>query len=353
MGIKAGTRVILEHALIALPAPGDDVEELFGAFEALTSAEQESILLLKPAPASSSEFLTTLAKYVHGIVAPLWAIENKPMDQRTEQEQEYFDKELPWAAYHAAVFRVTARWYAHSRSLAKYLSMDELTQPATPISAIFIKTARLRHSCIPNCYMDIDPTTKAISIYATTDVSAGTELTLSSIKEIYVNDAAARATLLEDALAPPCTCSACDSSHPQFLRHERTRLILKGTAAIMEERLKRIPPSLDHLDEIENTIMAMINMLKQTGCTGLEPVAWYNHIFEDIHPRKAVLLELAGEHKLVLEYHQLVLRHATDCALIGARCLGANHMQVMRMKERCRGLVEVVKMARERVAAKN
>jgi hypothetical protein len=86
-----------------------------------------------------------------------------------------------------------------------------------------------------------------MSIYVTTDVPTGTELTLSSIHGTFYSDAATRAARVHATLTPPCMCPAFDPSHPQFPMHERIRRTLRFTVNVVDN-------SLDHHDIVPDDL---------------------------------------------------------------------------------------------------
>jgi hypothetical protein len=368
--IEAGTRLIWEPPMITLPDPGDQAVELMEAFDELKPYQQEEFWSLNPAPLTASPLLTFMAERITEKLAPLKAIADMPEEGRTKEEQEALTEGFPKVAKAAKMFRIAARWHYGRYSLIDLPEHEREQLPyPTPVAGLFIETARLRHSCIPNCYAYYNASTNFMIVQATTNIPAGAELTLPTIRGIYYHAASTRSAELKTKFGFTCTCPACDPSHHNFAMHESARLqihtrtmnlqhfltlldIITYESVTSDLRLRDqdLPdpsdlPTLEDLRDAEFSILALIKNFKSTGCEGPELIRWYNALIDRIQPRVAHLLDNDDER---VRWWRIILRHAIECVKIAHRCFGADSDEVARMKHRVDGVERKIQDAETR-----
>jgi hypothetical protein len=367
--LEAGVRIIWEAPLITLPAPGDQIIELMTAFEKLEAHEQEKIWSLNPVEATASPLLTYLAEQIAEKLAPLKRIANKPESKRTAEEQDVLSDEFPKLAKASEMFRIAARWHAARYSLINLPEGQRDQLPSdTPITGLFSETARLRHSCVPNCYAHYNPVSNLITVHTTKTIAAGEELTLSTIPAVYYHNATARADELNQKFGIICTCEACDPCHPKFKLHENARSLAYIRVVQLEHFLTLLDvithdsvatdlclqdfdrieqPDLDDLRDAEATVLALIKSLKfTTNCdTHPELIRWYNALIERIQPRVADELDNDEER---VRWWRIMLRHALECERAALRCFGKDSDEYRELGHRRQKIERKIDMARER-----
>jgi hypothetical protein len=365
--LEAGTRIISEPPLIALPAPGDQIFQLMQAYHALPAHEQDSIWSLNPCDSSASEMLTYIAKHISDKMMLLAAIKSKSEDQRTKEEEDFLTDQLPRIAEATDVYRIAARWHAGRCSLTNLPEDQRDNLPVgTPITGLFVETAKLRHSCIPNCYAHYNASTNQMTVHVTGPIPAGTELTLSALSRNFYSSAADRALELQQKFGITCVCEACDPTHRVFSKHETARIAANGRALILLHFLTQLSildsdqvlanlhltpshrddtPDLDALRDAENTLLSLIADLKNTGCTGPELIRWYNALVDRIQPRLAD--ELSDGERLT--WWRFVCRHAREAEKVGVRGFGRDNEIVKNMGERAKRVEDLVTLCEEKM----
>jgi hypothetical protein len=368
--IEAGTRVIWEAPLITLPAPGDQVAELMSAFDKLEPHEQEKIWSLNPADASASELLTYMAEQITSKLLPLKEIATMPEDERTEEEQHILANHFPKLGKASEWFRIAARWHLARYSLIDLPEVERNKLPKeTPITGLFIETARLRHSCVPNCFAKYNPITNHMTVHTMKQIVKGEELTTSTISAVYYHGAASRAAELQAKFGSTCACEACNPSHLKFKKHEAARLATHTRVIQLEHFCTLVDiiehdevraglclrdsdlldpdevPSILDLRDAEATLLALIKNLKDTGCEGPELIRWYNALIDRIQPRVADALDTDEER---VRWWRIILRHAIECEKLGVKCFGADSEEVRRAALRIVGTEKMIKSAKDR-----
>jgi hypothetical protein len=342
--IDAGTRIISEGPLITLPTHGNHVMKLVDAFDELKPYQQQKIRCINPASSTAFPLLTALAGKIHENLALLVKFIEKNNHRCTKELKTFLDEYWRGIGKVFDMSPLAARWHSANYPLA---------QPATntPVSGLFIETAHLRHSCIPNCHANYNPNTNLMTVQTTHAISAGDELTLPTITGVYYHTASMRAAELKSRFGFTCTCAACDPSSPQFVLHESLRLQIYVRTLHLEHFLDLVdivfyqsgtcdsclcasgmhthpePPTLEDLRNAENTILTLIENLKATGCEGPELIRWYNALIDRIHPLAADALDTDEERA---RWGRVVLRHANECVKLGFKCFGEGSDEVNR-----------------------
>ena len=239
--IKQGTRIISERPILTLTAPGDQLDGLMSAYERLPKADQTRIWSIRPAGPDASSQLQELRYLTDRLAADLQNILLKPQAARSEEEQSTLDFMTPKLENAMTVWRLAARWHANRCSMTNLPMHDRLSLPAgTPITGLFIERARIRHSCVPNCFASYDPHRGRMNIHVARDIKKGEELTLAAFADSnYYQNAANRAKDLA-AWGITCSCEACDEKNPRFKIHEAARGRAKTRAVILNDVLTRL-----------------------------------------------------------------------------------------------------------------
>ncbi|KAF1847667.1 SET domain-containing protein [Cucurbitaria berberidis CBS 394.84] len=364
--IKQGTRIICEPPLITLPYPGADIRQLMHAYAKLPKYEQERIWDLDPSDLSASPLLETLAQLTEPILKRTVQIICKPKEDWTKEEAKDFEQSGTVLEQVLPTLRLAARWHASSRSMIDIPENERDKLPeGTPITGLFVETAGLRHSCVPNCYAHYNPVTDRMTVHTTRAIACGEELTLSSIAGIYYQTASVRASELKEKYGITCKCEACDSSHANFKKHEDARLRTNGRATLLGHFLTMLEivdsdkvlkdlclsshirperqPSKEELENNAQTVLDLIKDLKVTGCEGPELIRWYNALIDRLQPRIAEAL--SGEKKLGL--WKVILGRANGCELIAKRCFGEDSEEFKELQKRKERIAEVLMNAEE------
>jgi hypothetical protein len=371
--INAGTRIIWETPLITLPAPGDQVMDMMDAFDSLEAWEQEKIWSLNPADSSASELLTYMAEQITSKLALIKEIAAIPEDERTQEEQDILSDRFPKIAKASEWFRIAARWHVARYSLIDLPELERSNLPeAAPITGLFIETARLRHSCVPNCYVKYSPDTHLMTVHTMKDIMKGEELTTNTISSVYYHSAEQRAAELKAKFGTTCECEACNPAHYMFKKHEAFRLAIYTRIIDLERfctqleivehssvhtdlflRKSEIPdhddaPDIEDLNQAEKTVLGLIKNLKDTGCEGPELIRWYNALIDRLMPRVADALENDEER---IRWWRIILRHAMECEKLGLKCFGADSDELKKAILRTKKIQELIEKAKGRKKA--
>jgi hypothetical protein len=339
------------------------------AFENLDAHEQEKIWSLSPAESTASPLLTYMAEQIIEKLAPLKHLANTSEDKRTAEEQNTLTEQFPKLAEAAKMFRLAARWHAARHSLVNLPEHERDQIPSdTPITGLFVETARLRHSCVPNCYAHYNQETTLMTVHTVKAVEAGEELTLSTIPAVYYHNALERAEELKTKFGITCTCEACNCSHHKFKTHEDMRLLTHARAIQVEYFLTLVDvinnhqiaadlylpefdwkeePDVQDLSDAEATILALIRNLKCTTNCDAHPelIRWYNALIDHIQPRVTEVLENDKER---LRWWRIILQHVIVCEKIALTCFGKDSVDYKELASRREGLEGKVNMAMER-----
>jgi hypothetical protein len=357
--IARGSRIISEPPLIKLPAPGDQLEGLMRAYQQLHQHEKARIWSLKPSPISVSPLLESLASVIDPVLLRITEILRKDKAKRSQEESRELAGTGPQLEHSLAILRLAARWHAGRHSLIDLPETQrENVSEGTPITGLFVETAGLRHSCVPNCYAHYNAESDRMTVHTTKPIGSGEELTLSSLATAYYLNASSRAEKLKEDLGIECKFEACDTSHAKFNIHEEARIRAHARAVelshfltsldIMDsddvmESLSLAPDtwpqeqvSKEDLEEAESLALFLIKDLIATGAHGVELVRWYNALIDRVQPR---LMAFPGAKQRLL--WGIVLAHATKCEKLGKWCLGEDSKQYEELRKRRKGIAKL------------
>jgi hypothetical protein len=360
--IDGGVRIICEAPLISLPAPGDQVIDLMSAFDSLSAEDQEKFWNLDPAKPSTSALLTEMDREITPKLIALTEV------AYTEEEKRILDGRFAQLGKSTQCYRIAACWHNTRYSLVSHIPYECYPLPeGTLISGLFIETAQLRHSCVPNCFARIQSDKGVMTVHTMRPIAAGEELTINTI-DIYYNTVDVRAADLHARFGTTCACEACNPSHPKFKKHEDCRLANYNRAIQVDNFCTRIniidhasvridlclqdrdlphpnfPITIEDLRDAEHTVLALIKGLKDTGCGSPELIRWYNALIDRIQPRVAHVLDNDEER---VRYWRIMLRHAIECEKISGKCFGADSAEVQwagARRAKMEGLIERAKM---------
>lgn len=335
--IAGGARIICEAPLISLPAPGDQVDGLMSAFDALSTEDQDKFLSLNPARPSSSAILAEMERK---IMPKLMALTE---EAHTEEEKRILDGRFAELDRSAQCYHIAGCWDSSRYPLISHLSNSSPLPEGIHVYGLFIETAQLRHSCVPNCFATINPDRGVMTVHTIRPIDLGEQLTIGTI-DIYYNTANVRAASLRRRFGTTCTCEACVPSHPKFKKHEACRLANFTHAVQVDEfypsindidhasvcvdlclRDSDLPITIDDLRNAERTALALIKSLKDTGCGSPELVRWYNVLIDRVQPRIAHVLDDDEER---VRYWRIMLFRAIECEKIVGKCFGADSAEV-------------------------
>lgn len=356
--IVGGARIICEVPLISLPAPGNQVDGLVSAYDALSAEDQEKFWNLNPAKPSTS---TLLSEMERKIMPKLMALTE---EAHTEEEKRILDGRFAELERSTECYRIAACWHNARYSLVSHIPYESFPLPEeTLITGLFIETAQLRHSCVPNCFARINPDKAVMTVHTMRPIAQGEELTINTI-DIYYNIVDVRATELHTRFGTTCTCEACLPSHTKFKKHQDYRLANYTRAIQVDDFCTRLdiidhasvrvdlclcdsdlphpnfPITIDDLRNAELTVLALIKGLKDTGCGSPELIRWYNVLIDRVQPRVAHVLDNDEER---VRYWCVMLRYAMECEKISGKCFGADSAEVRwagARKVKMEGLIE-------------
>ncbi|KAH8690992.1 hypothetical protein GQ44DRAFT_215260 [Phaeosphaeriaceae sp. PMI808] len=339
--MEGGTRIICEPPLITLPAPGEQIIELMEAFYDLDRSDQAKIWSLNPADHTVSPLLNFLYEQLIGKLSALVKVSSVTSTSKMSENR---SAEFARVDTASEIFRIAARWHTGRRSMIDLPENERDQIPLeTPITGLFIDTARIRHSCMPNCHAQYDRTKNLMTVHTTQDIASDEELTLSALTSGYYQTAEERANELKYRFGITCDCGACDTTHLEFAKHEQARIRTYARGVQLKHFLTVIDVidfrsvqtdlhlrndgvpnpeeiSFEDLSEAETTCLSLIQDLKNTGCSGPEVIRWYNALIDRICPRAADELEDIER----LRAWRILLHHAVACEAVGLRCFGAD-----------------------------
>ncbi|KAH7076204.1 hypothetical protein FB567DRAFT_596821 [Paraphoma chrysanthemicola] len=362
--LPTGTRIIRERALIYLPYPGDDPIKLISAFQALPATEQKAILSLNAVAPTKSPFLTYIGAVIMSSAAYLLTIRNKPRHTRTPAEQAKLETDGAKLASTALLARVMSRWHAGRCCLVDLTDIDIASLPAgTPITGLFIDTARLGQSCMPNCFAHIDSQTGEMMIQTVRDVAIGEKLSISAMRNAYYQTASQRKAELADKYTIDCTCAACIPAPDDtglFVTQEELRQkafahimqlsgvlnkILNGLDPSDDKAYWEQAPDLEALNAATKTIHGLINTLVELGGeANPEQLRWYNHLIIRIQPH--AIAQLYDSEKL--GYWSYIRTQAGKAEALTRLVYGADSSEYAEIRRRKQALDDVVAAEEER-----
>jgi hypothetical protein len=93
-----------------------------------------------------------------------------------------------------------------------------------PVGGVYHQICLINHSCVPNCNANWNSDTGHETIYATQDIEAGEEITISYKQE---DTFAEQRAVLRDAFGFDCNCTRCSSSALELRAGDIRRLQIK------------------------------------------------------------------------------------------------------------------------------
>ncbi|KAL5114913.1 hypothetical protein ACEQ8H_007231 [Pleosporales sp. CAS-2024a] len=362
--IAPGTRIIQEVPLLTLPAPYNQIDGLMAAFDALSTDEQEEIWKLAPAETDASKDLMDMGYRLAETIGSLMQILTLPRAERTLEESNRVAEELPWLAEYTQSFRLLARWH-----FARYSVTDV---DKNDFSALFLKTANTRHSCVPNCHAEYDSGTNCMTLHTTRPVLEGEELTVSYMTAPYYFNARARAEQLYHCFDIQCACEACNPSHFKFAQHEQCRTAISHWAMQISHFCTLVPAidlspatvqtdlclSADmplpmdgshaiDLGAMESVILRLMQSLSDTGCHGPDIARYYAVLLDRISPRAASALPTDA---LRLRCYNLMLCRAHKAEAMLTTCFGSDSHHVASAAHRRSQIEALLRRAHARIA---
>jgi hypothetical protein len=221
--IPRGTHIYSEPPVVSHPMTYDGEEEytttLLNQCFKLSGADQDELVALHNITNSAinaewSPWMTRLLKevvYAKNDIPPeiaddLPSLLDKPLSTWPKSLQ--FQNALAQAtrAYHFLL-----AWDTHMQTITN------VTNPDDRQYAVFLLTARINHSCVPNVKISYNELRGAMTAYAFRDIEAGEELTISYLEDQASDDGektiylkrADRQKLLWHKWGFECTCRAC------------------------------------------------------------------------------------------------------------------------------------------------
>lgn len=332
--VTEGTRLICEAPLIALPSPGDDIPILMHAYEALSPGDQALIWSLRPSNHEQLRGWSTSCDALIARVADLQAIKSEDRTQQNSEEIEFLQDKVDYMCH---AFRIAARFFTHRNSLTDVLEVNrQYIRSDIPVTGLFATAAKLRHSCVPNCFGKWNNVSGRFTVHAVKPIPAGEELTVSLIAEkAFYYPSSERKTKLEGHSGIVCTCPACNPQHSEYRMHEQTRTQLQTLVAYLAHELsalsvhdntsgpKKIPIDATTITLTERRLHETISLLQKAGCGDHEIVRWRTALRDRILPRREALFAALAQAKLAVARAEI--------------CYGVDHPEMLGL----RGHVEI------------
>jgi hypothetical protein len=327
--ITEGTRLICEAPLITLPSPGDDIPTLMEAYKALPPADQDLIWSLPP---GDHEQLTAWSTSCDALIARVTELRDIKPENQTKQDSEEIDFLQGKINYMCHAFRIAARFFTHRNSLTDVLeSHREYIHPNIPVTGFFATAAKLRHSCVPNCFGKWNPVSGRFTVHAVKFIPAGEELTVSLIAEkAFYYPFQERQTKLKEHSGIVCTCPACDPKHGEYRMHEQTRTQLQVLVTNLAHELsalqvhedsssaRKVPLDPTALASTEQRLHETIALLQQAGCADHEIVRWRIALRDQVLPKREALFAALAQAKLAVGWARI--------------CYGEDHPDMLGLK---------------------
>lgn len=373
--VPPGTRIICEPAILALPEPIDGVSsipgqsstpssgtedeassdgskeanlqaqslELYTAYNKLSLLEQDQLFELSPSPADCSPLLQRLALAVIERSRPYMEAHQKPKEERTPEDRFVLENHGYMLKASTTISRLMNRWHRH-----RVIFSGNPTSPGQVLAGLFIDNAKMRHSCVPNCWRHYDSQKNRMIVHTTDHVAKGTELTFSYIPNVWYLTAEQRAEALLKAYGYKCVCEACEKTHPNYEMHEKNREGAGKRSMAVVEFIARLDivlsteltegldfnempdvPSLEDMCKHANICNLLIKNLKQTGCKDPELIRWNMLLVERLH--SAVIRRM--EKKNECQRLKMVAEDKVDqCEMAGLLCYGADALEVYELE---------------------
>jgi hypothetical protein len=321
--IAAGTRIVTESPIIALPAPGNQIIEIYSAYSKLSAAQQQAIMALKP---SATPQLRGYVPFIDSLIDFYYGLHKKGVENLTAREKLVYAKLGRTVYSHCNSWCVAARFLPHRYSLSDrdVPARDQIPAHVT-VSGLFLTAAKIRHSCIPNCFATYNTRLGKMLINTIKAISADEELTLSSLGSSgWYHTAAERARMLEDAGRPICICPACDPDSPVFSMQDRIRgdlhiamttlgphiTLLQAMDKWSGPSTQSLPPNImpptrktlrDICADVHSMLVGAIRDLEAVGCADSEIVRWRNSLILLVLPGLDKWVDASVQAHLILD----------------------------------------------------
>jgi hypothetical protein len=309
--VTEGTRIICEAPLIALPSPGDDIPILMHAYEALSPSDQALIWSLRPSNHEQLRDWSASCDALIARVADLRAIKSKDRTQQDSEEVEFLQDKVDYMCH---AFRIAARFFTHRNSLTDVLEVNrQYIRPDIPVTGLFATAAKLRHSCVPNCFGKWNNVLGRFTVHAVRPIPAGEELTVSLIAEkAFYYPSSERKAKLDEHSGIICTCPACNPQHADYRMHEQTRTKLQALVAHLAHELSalsvhdhtsgpnKIALAASTIALTEKRLREAIALLQNAGCGDHEIVRWRTALRDRVLPRRDALFAALAQAKLAV-----------------------------------------------------
>ncbi|KAF2751509.1 hypothetical protein M011DRAFT_116937 [Sporormia fimetaria CBS 119925] len=204
---------------------------------------------------------------------------------RTIEQEEDYQILLKELRIHIPAYRVALRLFAHRTRLP-----DPGVDPCDEDDGhmrnwgYFRETARITHSCIPNCVASYNAKTQRMAIHTTRDINMGETLTRSILGSNCWHRSAAkrRPTLDEYGVFVPCR--ACEPCHPDFSLHERLRESVR-TLGRFAQSYEAKHPDVSEMERraIEAKTLAVLRQLEEAGCGDVTILRWMRFLRDCVY----------------------------------------------------------------------
>ncbi|KAL6705480.1 hypothetical protein ACN47E_006745 [Coniothyrium glycines] len=359
--IPGGTRIISEPHLIFTRVADEQMSQLLVAFRALPAHEQARVWKLNPSPVGASPLLAQMADSVEPVMHRVVAILRKKKGERSAEEERELEEVGPKLQEALIMLRIAARWHGNRYCLTEPAEHEQVAagdgtanreaEGEAAVAGLFVETAFLRHSCVPNCYAVFNHVTKRLTVHTLRTVLEGEELTLAAVDKVYYQHAELRQKTLHERFGIKCTCDACDSSGPKFDMHEQARrrchvrlLWMTGFLTTLE-KMKDGPelrsnelPFLNANQQLvlqaETMVLDLISDLIATSETAPSlshptTIFWYNVLLDRICPH--ILLFPGADPRMRWGF---MAAHAIKVEKISRLCLGPDNEDWQECKRR-------------------
>ncbi|KAF2714543.1 hypothetical protein K504DRAFT_5690 [Pleomassaria siparia CBS 279.74] len=302
--IVEGTRLICEAPLITFDGSGDQIEQVWDAYNKLSDVDQARVMALRPHEHIHPR-LVDLRQQIDTAMHNLKIMREQGVSERLglgEKVRVSIESKL---RENIAKHEVVKRFCTHSHQLAPVIEEQYPKLSANKIiQGLFAHIACIRHSCVPNCFVNWNSSTGRMTIHATKKISKDEELTISFMgKDAYYQNLEGRETRLRAVAALPCWCPACDDRHPSFTTHAVIRAQLHTVEYFYTRALSEID---SRPEEVEQRVINIIRLLGLAGCTDAEIVKWRVKLRDELLPRR-------GQWIAALAQARLALRMAINC----------------------------------------
>jgi hypothetical protein len=320
--ITSGRCILRDPPLMALKKGRDNIWGIYDAYQLLSPREQIILWSFEPQPLLVEPEATAM---VNALVYFYVKAAIVGEGQRTPEEQERFEELGIVVSEMCRAWRIAARYlaYRYSLSTAPMTQRDEIPKSML-VTAFFPTAAYFTHSCIPNCFGVYNQNIDRFTVYSTTNIAAGEQLTVSHIgNNIWYQPVFSRADMLREFTGRSCMCPSCTRTDPQFHHREMLRRLQHQRAAIAATCISSIEAhkypgfgqvatmELDQaLDKGDMELRKIIDGLVDLGSTDTEQARWYIQL--------STIAMMRKNFNMAVEYAKLACN-------IGLQCWGPDH----------------------------